>query len=111
MPKVPSILNFLSFSQIPGVDFTDNYTPVVNDVIFRVVVARMLVEKLKGKVVEIDNSFLNGDLEREIYMKIQEGYDEVLNKDVNKEDCLILQKIIYGLVQAVRQFWRRFPAQ
>ena len=32
------------FSQIPGVDFTDNYSPVVNDVTFRVVVARMLIE-------------------------------------------------------------------
>ena len=37
------------FSQIPGVDFTDNYSPVVNDVTFRVVVARMLIENLKGK--------------------------------------------------------------
>ena len=37
------------FSQIPGVDFTDNYSPVVNDVTFRVVVARMHIENLKGK--------------------------------------------------------------
>ena len=37
------------FSQIPGMDLTDDYSPVVNDVTFRVVVARMLVEKLKGK--------------------------------------------------------------
>ena len=29
------------FSQIPGVDFTDNYSPVVNDVTFRSVVARI----------------------------------------------------------------------
>ena len=94
------------FSQIPGVDFTDNYSPVVNDVTFRVVVARMLIQNLKGKVVEIDNAFLNGDLEHEIYMKIPEGYDEVISKDVDREDCLILQKAIYGLVQAARQFWK-----
>ena len=77
------------FSQIPGMDFTDNYSPVVHDVTFRVVVARMLIENLKGKVVDIDNAFLNGDLEHEIYMKIPEGYDEVINRDVDKEDCLI----------------------
>ena len=47
------------FSQIPGVDFTDNYSPVVNDVKFRVVVARMLIEDLNGKAVDIDNAFLN----------------------------------------------------
>ena len=77
------------FSQIPGVDFTDNYSPVVNDVTFRVVVARMIIENMKGKVVDIDNAFLNGDLEHEIYMKIPEGYDEVINPRVDKEDCLI----------------------
>ena len=95
------------FSQIPGMDFTDNYSPVVNDVTFRVVVARMLIENLKGKVVDIDIAFLNGDLEHEIDMKIPERYDEVINKDVDKEDCLILQKAIYGLVQAARQFWKK----
>ena len=83
-------------------DFTDNYSPVVNDVTFRVVVARMIIENIKGKVVDIDNAFLNGDLEHEIYMKIPEGYDEVINPRVDKEDCLILQKAIYGLVQAAR---------
>ena len=96
-----------AFSQIPGVDFADNYSPVVNDVTFRVVVARMLIENLKGKVVHIDNAFLNGDLEHEIYMKIPEGYDELISKDVDKEDCLILQKAIYGLVQGARQFWKK----
>ena len=95
------------FSQIAGVDFTDNYSPVVNDVTFRAVVARIIIENLKGKVVDIDNAFLNGDLEHEIYMKIPEGYDEVINPGVDKEDCLILQKAIYGLVQAARQFWKK----
>ena len=95
------------FSQIPGMDFTDNYSPEVNDVTFRVVGAKMLIENLKGKVVHIDNAFSNGDLEHEIYMKIPEGYDEVINKDVDKEDCLILQKAINGLVQAARQFWKK----
>ena len=95
------------FCQIPGVDFTDNYSPVVNGVTFRVVVARMLIENLKGKVVDIHSAFLNGDLEHEIYMEIPEGYDEVISRHVDKEDFLILQKVIYGLVQAARQFWKK----
>ena len=40
-------------------------------------------------------------------MKIPEGYDEVIYHDVDKEDCLILQKAIYGLVQAAKQFWKK----
>ena len=67
----------------------------------------MLIENLKGKVVDIDNAFLHGDLEHEIYMKIPEEYDEVINKDVDKEDCFILQKAIYGLVQAARHNFGR----
>ena len=44
-------------SQIPGVDFTDNNSPVVNDVTFRVVVARMLIENLNRKVVDLTMHF------------------------------------------------------
>ena len=99
-----AILVAKGFSQIPGVDFTDNYSPVVNDVTFRVVVARMRIENLRGNVVDIDNAFLNGDLEYEIYMEIPERYDEVISKDVDKKDYLILQKAICGFVQAARQF-------
>ena len=40
-------------------------------------------------------------------MKIPEEYDEVINKEVDKEDCLILKKAIYGLVQAARPFWKK----
>ena len=103
---VPGLLVAKGFSQIPRVDFTDNYSPVVNGVTFRIVVAIMIIENMKGKVVGIDNAFLNGDLEHEIYMKIPEVYDEVINPGVDKEDCLLLQKAIYGLVQAARQFWK-----
>ena len=93
---------------------------MVNGVTFRVVVARILIKNLKGKVVDIDNAFLNGDLEHQIYIKVPEGYDEVISQDVDKEDCIIMQKAIYGLVQAARQFWKKivdkmqeggFPAQ
>ena len=53
------------FSQIPGVDFTDNYSPVVT---YKVVVARMMTENREEIGVDIDNAFLNRDLEHEIYM-------------------------------------------
>ena len=40
-------------------------------------------------------------------MKVPERHDEVISEDVDKEDCLILQKAIYGLVQVARQFWKK----
>ena len=33
----------LGYSQVPGVDFTDNFAPVVNDVTFRIALARMMM--------------------------------------------------------------------
>ena len=95
------------FSQIPGVDFTESFSPVVNDVTFRVVLTRMLIEDLEAVVVDIDNAFLNGDLDHEIYMQLPDGYKEVIEEDLDKGDCLKLLKAIYGLVQASRQFWKK----
>ena len=34
----------LGYSQIPGVDYTDNFAPVPHDVSFRIALARMMVE-------------------------------------------------------------------
>ena len=101
------------FSQIRGVDFTDNYSSVVNDVTFRVVVAR--IKNMKGKVVDIDNAFLNGDLEHEIYMKIPEGYDEVINPRVDKEDCLICRRQFMDWFKQqdifARKLWTRYKKE
>ena len=36
----------LGYSQIPGVDYTDNFAPVAHDVSFRIALARMILEKL-----------------------------------------------------------------
>ena len=50
------------FGQIPGLDFTDIFSPVVNDVTFRVVLTKMIIKKWDGKIVDIDTAFLNGEL-------------------------------------------------
>ena len=93
------------FSPIPGADFSDNYSPVVNVIAFRVVVARMIIEN--GKVVDINNAFLNGDLEHEIYMKIPKGYDEVTNPRVDREDCLISRRIYMDWFKLQDNFGRK----
>ena len=40
-------------------------------------------------------------------MKVPEGLSVHLNIEYNEEDCVILDKSIYGLVQAARQFHRK----
>ena len=93
------------FSQIPGLDFTDNFS-VVNDVTFRVVLTQMIIEKWDAKVVDIDNAFLNEELEHEIYMSIPEGYAECVEQ-FEENEALKFEKAIYGLVQAAQQFFKK----
>ena len=93
------------FSQIPGEEFTENFSPMINDVTFRIILTRMILEGLDAKVVDIDNAFLSGDLNHEIFMKIPEGSKECI-QDYDEDKALRLDKPIYGLVQAARQFWK-----
>ena len=79
---------------------------MVNDVTNRVVLTLMLFKKWEAKIVDIDNAFLNGDLEHEIYMAIPEGYAECV-EPFQDEEAVKLKKAIYGLVQAARQFFKK----
>ena len=48
----------LGCSQIPGIDFSDNFAPVIHDVTFRIVLTRKLVEKLSSKRIDVETAFL-----------------------------------------------------
>ena len=97
----------LGYSQIPGVDYTDNFAPVAHDVSFRIALARMMVEKLDSLVMDVETAFLYGDIEEEIFMKSPIGMEEI-DPGSSPEDCYQLKKGIYGLCQAARQFWKKF---
>ena len=51
----------LGYSQIPGIDYTDNFAPVAHDV--RIALARMMVEKLDSLVMDVETAFLYGFFE------------------------------------------------
>lgn len=63
------------YSQIPGVDFTDSYAPVINDVTWRILIIAKLVWNLSAKIIDVETAFLHGDLDEEIYMESPEGYN------------------------------------
>ena len=67
----------LGYSQIPGVDFSDNYAPVGNDITFRVIMVLRLVYNLHAVLLDIETAFLYRKLEEENYMEIPMGYKEV----------------------------------
>ena len=94
------------FSQIPGLDFTDNFSPVVNDATFRVVLTQMIIKEWVAKIVDIDSAFLSGDLEHKIDMTLPEACAEC-EEQVEEIEALKLEKAIYGLVQVARELFKK----
>jgi hypothetical protein len=89
------------YSQIPGVDFTDHYAPVVNDVTYHILLVCEIMWKLTSKLVNLETAFLHGDLVKEIYMDYPNGLEH------KNDECLLLQQTIYGLVQSASQFFKK----
>ena len=58
-----------------------------------------MVWGLSAKNIDVETAFLHGDLEEEIYMEAPEGL--ALDKD---KKCLLLIKLISGLVQTSRMY-------
>ena len=90
------------YSQVPGVNFSKNYSLVVNDITFHILLLLVLHFGYLTKIVNIETVFLYGDLEEEIYMECPQG---MLN--VKKDDCIILNKCINGLVLAVMHYYKK----
>ena len=87
----------LGYSQIPSVDFTGNYAPVIDEASKLVLEASHLMD-LSGEIIDIGNAFLYGDLEEDIYMTVPEGLEYF--EEISDNCCCNLFGIIYGLVQA-----------
>ena len=90
------------YSQIPGIDFTDIYSPVANDVTFRTVLVAKQLMKLDALIFDIETAFLLGNLDKKIYMKCPDG---MVHED---DELLLLKKTIYGLVQSSRLYYKKY---
>jgi hypothetical protein len=89
------------YSQVPGIDFSESFAPVLNDGSFRIMLIAKLVWDMTSTVVVIETLFLHGDLDGEIYMEVPKGLEIKHNKK------LMLKKTIYGLVQSARKFYEK----
>ena len=61
----------IGYTQVAGLDFTDNFAPVISDVAFRIAVVLMLVNDWEADIVDVETAFLYGNLEEEIFMKMR----------------------------------------
>jgi hypothetical protein len=92
------------FTQKEGIDYTDTFSPVSKKDSLRVILALVAHFDLELHQMDVKTTFLNGDLEEEVYMKQPEGFSS------NSGEHLVckLKRSIYGLKQASRQWYLKF---
>jgi hypothetical protein len=92
------------FSQIPGIDYNDVFSPVLKHSSIRALLGIVAMHDLELELLDIKTAFLHGDLEEEIYMDQLEGFIVP-----GKENFVCkLKKSLYGLKQSPRQWYKKF---
>ncbi|KAH9799567.1 retrovirus-related pol polyprotein from transposon RE2 [Citrus sinensis] len=92
------------FHQVHGIDYTETFSPVVKASTVRVVLSIAVMNNWILRQIDVNNAFLNGILDQEVYMAQPEGF---VNSQKPQHICK-LRKAIYGLKQAPRAWFARF---
>ncbi|XP_074298256.1 uncharacterized protein LOC141629094 [Silene latifolia] len=92
------------FTQKDGIDYKETFSPVSKKDSLRIVLALVAHYDLELHQMDVKTAFLNGELEKEVYMDQPEGFASPGNED---KVCR-LRKSIYGLKQASRQWYLKF---
>ncbi|KAG8473315.1 hypothetical protein CXB51_035399 [Gossypium anomalum] len=97
-PRYKARLVAKGYSQIPRVDFTDVFSPVVKHSSIRALLGIVAMHDLELEQLDVKTVFLYGELEDDIYMQQLEGFTVS-----EKEDYVcLLKKFLYGLKQSPR---------
>ena len=77
------------FSQIPGVDYNDVFSPVVKHSSIRTFFSIVAMHDVELEQLDVKTAFLYGELEEEIYMDQPEGF---IAKQ--RELCLQIKEVL-----------------
>ncbi|GJY44756.1 retrotransposon protein, putative, ty1-copia subclass [Tanacetum coccineum] len=92
------------FSQTPGIDHKETFSPVADIRAIRILIAIAAFYDYEIWQMDVKTAFLNVYLNEEVYMEQPEGF--VYQKFPNR--VCKLKRSIYGLKQASRQWNKRF---
>jgi hypothetical protein len=91
------------YTQVEGIEFEETFSPVSRMEEFRLLLAYACSKNIKVYQMDVKSSFLNGELEEEVYIEQPEGFQFSENEDY----VCKLKKALYGLKQDPRAWYSR----
>jgi hypothetical protein len=91
------------YAQIEGIDFEETFSPVVRMEVICLLLAYACSKNVKVYQMDVKSTFLNEELEEEVYIEQPEGFQLSENTDY----VCKLKKALYGLKQAPRAWYSR----
>ncbi len=86
------------YAQTSGIDYEETYSPITKMTTVRTIIAMAITKGWLLHQMDVNNVFLHGDLQEEVYMEQPPGYvDQTCPNLVCR-----LKKALYGLNQAPR---------
>jgi hypothetical protein len=91
------------FSQVEGVDYDDTFAPVARYSSIHTIIALTASMGWKLHQMDVKTTFLNGEIEEEVYIKQPEGF--MIHNE--KSHVCRLKKALYELKQAPRAWYEK----
>ena len=101
--KYKARLNTHGGMQRWGVDYWETYAPIVNLISVRLILAISVIHKLDTKSIDFVQAFPQANLERDVFMELQYGFEHG-NKG---QYVLKLKKNLYGLCNASYNWFKK----
>ena len=98
------------YMQIPGVDYTEKFSPVAQASSVRMILALVLWFYWKCELVDVEAAFLEGKLKQPAYIALPPGLVELgfMSQEQYDKSCIELQGGMYGNVDAALLYFIRF---